>query len=792
LAKLNGHLPTPPEGSIGTRTFPWRGLAVRALLALLLAASFGYAGHTIRQLDMAQLGCWQTGAALRKHNVCKALLTLDFLVVLLSAGDLLLRGARRWFRLGDVRPLARIICAGYLGASALALVVFFLGFANLYSVGLAQALTFPFLVAAPFTLGDAARALAGAARRKVAAANTVQRLLGAVAAAAVLASAVVLLLNKVVYPETVDGDVWEHYLHYYREVVRTGGLWPNDVWYHFYLSKGASLFFLTMLLSDFLGAPVASYCLVVLSALVVFDLLNRRGCGTLWGTTGVVFLFLFLAPPSRDAASFFKHHIAVMAYLALALWCLLAPTGAGDEAAPRVVSRLAGALGVFYLGLYVPAGAAVLLCGLLALTAYHCLFDRRRLDFRLVAMLAAGAGLGVVLAVTINYAITGLGEIVPARLMWSHVDLDRFQRWWSRYQVEYYLLEAEPLAARGLDPLFFLKPDVGWAMRLCRSHYFVPVGLKILVLLGGAVLLTAALRETSLIAMFRACWPQTRKRLALLSGVSAYLLGVLVVALAFPGGDSLVRMYSFTALLLILGLVALASCLTGPLTARHAWAVGLALSLCIAPPLQAAREAFRGNTLQLALGKVSLGDSLRRYPFTINTSLDQFAQAQRLVPPGERQLHLSYDPGPGYLLGGRPIVTEPSYAFGGRYAELLFSPPEQARAILEELHITHVSFNVEGDLFLGLPFSPLFAAANLEEHFELVWRSGGFCLLRLTSPGAVGKRLPPDVLEALARKQNATCPRRISVCSERELYRRARARYERQTRAAARDKPGGS
>jgi hypothetical protein len=50
-----------------------------------------------------------------------------------------------------------------------------------------------------------------------------------------------LLVSRGLYPGAANGDTWEHYLHYYREVLRSGSLGPNELWYHFYFSKGAGL-----------------------------------------------------------------------------------------------------------------------------------------------------------------------------------------------------------------------------------------------------------------------------------------------------------------------------------------------------------------------------------------------------------------------------------------------------------------------------------------------------------------------------------------------------------------------
>jgi hypothetical protein len=723
------------------------------VVSALLVGSFLYAGVSIHHLHITGPGLWRTGTILVRHNVGKVLLAGHFLLVMFTAGELFFRAVRRRHRHGG-RPMARLICAGFAGATVLALAMFLLGLANAYSRATALAVMLPLLAAAPFVLHALLGDLAGQACRFIAAGSRMQRLAVALGVAGVLGAAGALLINKVMLPESRDGDVWEHYLHYFHQVVQTGGIWPNDVWYHFYLSKGAGLFFLAILCSDILAAPVISFCFAVLSALVVFDLLHRRAQGPLWGLLGVVLFFLFLALPTPEVASFTKHHIAVMAYMALALWCVLGRKEEAGEshAAGRAPVGLTGALGLFYLGLYVPAAAAILLSSLVSVAVGTWLLDRRSLNGRLVAWLAAACVAGVAAALALNYAVTGLPETVPMRRTWAAVDLERFERWWCRCQVEYYFLEAEPLARREVGPLSFLQIDPEWTALLCRLRYFSSVADKLLGRLLLLLLVVAALRETSLLTMARECWGATRRRLLFFAQVAAYLAGALVIAQAFPGGSSLERMYCFTGLFIVLGIVAAASVLTGPVVARYSWAGALVLPLAMWPGIKPVLVTTTTPAVRFALGKTSAGGALGKL-FPYGTSLTNFVVSQGLIPAGQRQLHLTYEPQPGYFLAGEPVVTEPSYAFAGHYDELLYGSAERARSILEGLGITHVSFDLESRLFLGLPYAPLFRAENLGRHFEFVWRSGSFYLLRLRRPGSRCAPLPPDMLQGLELKQ---------------------------------------
>src|SRR5580692_988687 len=58
-----------------------------------------------------------------------------------------------------------------------------------------------------------------------------------------------LLLRRGLYPGG-GSDYFSHFFYYYLAVVKNHSLAPNDVWYHYYQSKGSGLVFLGMLLTD--------------------------------------------------------------------------------------------------------------------------------------------------------------------------------------------------------------------------------------------------------------------------------------------------------------------------------------------------------------------------------------------------------------------------------------------------------------------------------------------------------------------------------------------------------------
>lgn len=108
-----------------------------------------------------------------------------------------------------------------------------------------------------------------------------------------IATAVTLfLLVKGLYPGG-GHDFYNHYFPYYLRVIQTGSILPNDVWYHFYLSKGDGLYFLAILLTDPLAPQLVTAGFILCGSFIVFALLRRISPVGLLPCIGVLLYFAF-------------------------------------------------------------------------------------------------------------------------------------------------------------------------------------------------------------------------------------------------------------------------------------------------------------------------------------------------------------------------------------------------------------------------------------------------------------------------------------------------------------------
>jgi hypothetical protein len=113
-----------------------------------------------------------------------------------------------------------------------------LGYANLYTLPAAIVVSVPAVALGFFDL----KAFLRRARSSVPDPNdfvTTRFWLTSFLTACCLAAAIVLLAVKGLYPAG-GHDYYTHYFYYYQSVIERQGL-PNEVWYHYYYSKGAGL-----------------------------------------------------------------------------------------------------------------------------------------------------------------------------------------------------------------------------------------------------------------------------------------------------------------------------------------------------------------------------------------------------------------------------------------------------------------------------------------------------------------------------------------------------------------------
>ena len=238
------------------------------------------------------------------------------------------------------------------------------------------------------------------------------------------AAAVWLLLLRGLFPGG-GGDYYTHYFYYYLEVLKNHGLAPNDVWYHYYYSKGSGLAFLGMLLTDPEAPALTTYPCVVFAAVAIATLAARMAPNSLWPAAGaVIYLFYYLVSFGADGGGQFqKDHEEIAALVALTAWALCMER----HAAPRPFRIMAAATAI--AAAVVTPPIAILLGFFVGLLAAWSMVRRRWSDMWGYGVVAAAIAGAVLAVLVVGYLQTGLASDQALDLMLRFADFARLDRW---------------------------------------------------------------------------------------------------------------------------------------------------------------------------------------------------------------------------------------------------------------------------------------------------------------------------------------------------------------------------
>ena len=233
-----------------------------------------------------------------------------------------------------------------------------------------------------------------------------------------------LLLVRGLYPGG-GHDYYVHYFYYYMSVLKNHGLSPNDVWYHYYYSKGAGLHFLGMLLSDPLAPPLITYSCVVIASIALYSIVARVAPLTLWPTFSLTLYLLYnMLSLTGNGGDFQKIHEETSALVIISVWAL----SLYEMALPKRPLTIALILTLVALAILTPAISVFfsLYFGI------RILLEWAKKDYKQLFYFLC---IGFILAVTtcilfaINYLVTGLISDQSLNATWRLANIQRLNNW---------------------------------------------------------------------------------------------------------------------------------------------------------------------------------------------------------------------------------------------------------------------------------------------------------------------------------------------------------------------------
>lgn len=666
-------------------------------------------------------------------------------------------------------PRALFILCFFLGASLYGIVFSVLGLFGQINLAATLALTLPVLATAGRPLMHLLPRQGGAGRHGLAQSACRRLLRGFDGALWLLLAACVgmFVLTRVVFVANVDGNVWEHYLHYYREVVATGSTLPGDVWHHFYNSKGGGLSFLGTVLSDLFGVQLASTCMVAVAGLIVFDLARRYGRSLTLALFATILFFAFMFGEAW-AGTMFRVHAVILGYASFALWATVMLVDSRMPRAPLLVALL---VSMVYLGFYQPVASALFPAAFVSVVLIHRVLGERIATLPLVAAAAAVCA-GSTITVAINWMLTGLPEVTPMRLLWEIADQAKAAQVFGLGGVEFFLAVDNDLSP---SSPWFLRA-FAWTLRRPLPEYWMAFAVLAMLPVAWQV-----------VARWRAGAAQAKADLFLLQ-VAAFLAPLLALAIVVPS-PSVYRMGVYSVVLSCLALVVLSRRLLDLCPVRLLKVPLLVLlvgSASVVAAYEAARTArpHAGKMLRFAVGHWSMQRTFEAMesPTPLGaTSIKSIAGFRERTNPAGRFLSLGYDAGYAYLLPGNGIVSEPTYAVVRDPEWMLKADAAAVAAEMRRQDIDFFVLNLNSRLFTTVAFSALFDPVQMPRMLGLAHEDGD--LVILTWAGAPGTRpLPRHLLLSLEMKRSgalhypwsADLARRVGVrVLEREAEREA-------------------
>jgi len=726
--------------------FRWHNLPTGKVSVASVSLAFF---HLFCVVGLAQIDITQAGFSKESLGITYSFLRLGLLIsmtfAILGAGEFIACKIERGFMSAPYAQSQKLVLSLILGILFYAVIGCVIGFVGLLNGPIALAVSVPAISAAGGWLRNARNATFEALTEPIQAnlnSYTLFKIFLWVLVSMLLAT---IVLTKGLYPGSLDNDIWEHYFHFYEHVIQTGHIKPNEVWYQFYLSKGAGLFFIFMAMSDFFAPQLVSVIILLFVSIIIFDVTKVVTGDTAWSAAALIVFYAYLLH-DYDSGAFFKHHFVFLGLLSLVAWCIynIFSTTLISKSNVVVVVMMACC---FYAGFYLPAVSAIL-CGMLAITILinkskdnYQIQTQRNITKSLLFILAGGA-----ISIGVNWTATGLGEIVPVKLFWIFADQERFLRLFGSNGLDYFMLN---------DSKVIFSEQRNWNGRWLAAvlHYpFFNFLLSIEILALGALLilqsylyphvLNASFKNLFLV-LFALMIPSvlfaqyvqipSTIRLFIFAGFFVVIACICslqtVIKLFIPAGSQLIISSVFIVLIAVCAI-------TKAVPTVFVHRAGLS-------EFYSTRGSLRST--------LSATEPLLKHGSKVG--IDFISLGRAIIGPHQVILALGYDPGYYYMLPKPGIKSEPSYAFGSSWDHIAHLGATELRGELASQSINNFVLALDTHLFSKVVFSPLFSSIGVMKNLKVVLNDEDRYLLTWKE-SASADAVPTEFLEVLEFKRS--------------------------------------
>jgi hypothetical protein len=695
-----------------------------AIRALLFAAFYLLLLLWFHREDVYQHHFAQTGYIVACYNGFR-ILFIFYLFWIVAAPGLLVLRLTAPKQLTEVDVWRRLALGFLTGAGVWHVVLLGLGYLNLYTVPVAIAITLPAVIGSYLPARAAGAEIFSAFRNK----EIGRGVAGWLSFGLISAAAFALLLVKGLYP---DGghDYYTHYFYYFQTVIEKGGLWPNEVWYHYFYDKGAGLYFLGLLVTDPLAPQLVTFCFMAVGALVIFLASEEAAPRTPWPTVAaLLFLIIFLYTPLWG--EFEKTHELTTCLVIATIWT------AGHVLTARDGRRnsvwLIASLSTVIAAVIITPTIGVFLAATFGLlTAWYWLNGardcaRQALLFAIVTtlLLAGNAAL--------NYVTTGIISDQVLVSTWPVSNLEKISHWGALAVVFKQYSGLIGLMAERL-PWSDASKLLEQSLRLDLIYPFIASAAA-----AGGLAYLVRVQSGQWAGPLHA--PQ--QGAVLIAALAVFVALLLATGLVQP--ISFYRYAGFTVPLMLVGATSLwglplVNPWAGVAHNRTTAALVCALSVvtfALATPPGDFFTRILPRAAAFAVGNLSIDNAYTLQPGTpsiptVSAIYPGARGAYSVIGPGVpiRSFHyLTY-----CMLPGCRIESETSFLLPQADA-ILFGSPEQARSALQASGHNYFLFSRELPVADDLISSALFSPDDIAGYLGTKWTDGTTTLLTWLGPG---------------------------------------------------------
>ena len=531
----------------------------------------------------------------------------------------------------------------------------------------------------------------------------------------------IFLMVKGIYPAG-GHDYYMHYFYYYRRVIETGSILPNEVWYQFYYSKGAALFFLSMLLTDPLGPQLATTTFIIGAACVIYSTIKQSTVSKWlpWLSIALYFSFFIYTPgPIENMrqggwGDLEKPHEPAAVLVLAILWQIIAlinSKGSSTVGISLALSTAALMLISPMLGIYVGGFLTIITI---------CLFFKKRKPLNIwICVSLLSAGIFLLLQLAINYYFTGLIDDHALLSFWPMINFEKIINWGVLFEIVIAHMAITGLVANKMP----MSPDLIW-------HIFNYLRLDI----WGPLLLCSIFLACAKFLLDKVYFKQkiNDANYVQVSVFGGFLFTIIVFSM-FVGRDEYISYYRFTTFLY--APVLCFSVLLLPKNFKLINPLILLITSLFAWTLNFHNGSFDQivkNAFYFATGKFSIADAYRnqqgwpgRMPWGgIHPSAEKiWEQLPRHTRVWSMHVHTYC------MLPDCRIESYQSYRLSPSMDVVYFGEPLEAKKILQHEGLNFFFFSKILQIPDPLPRSNLFSPQNINRHLGIVWTDGDNTLL---------------------------------------------------------------